>query len=95
MTAKKNQKSKRLGPYLRESRIRAGLSQKDVSKALGYQTGQFISEWERGVRSPPGATLRKLVDLYEISVAEFYEVLRTEQILRIEEDLKKALFGTG
>lgn len=94
-TPKKYKSTKRLGPYLQESRAKKGLTQKDVSIALGYQTAQFVSEWERGVRSPPSSALRKLVDLYEISIDEFYEVLRAERVIHLEEVLKRELFESA
>ena len=82
-----------LSSYLKDSRIRAGLSQKDVSDALGYGSAQFVSNWERGVSSPPGNTLRKLAKLYKITLADLYEVLLEETLARAEKDLKKRFFG--
>lgn len=92
---KKTSKSNtvRLGQYLRDARMKAGLTQKDVAAALGYQSVQFVSDWERGVRTPPGQALRKLAEMYRVSLDEFYDVLLAERIALIEKDLKKDLYG--
>ena len=42
-----------LGLYFRDMRKKAGLSQLEVSKRLGYGSAQFVSNWERGLASPP------------------------------------------
>jgi transcriptional regulator with XRE-family HTH domain len=89
----KNKELPRLGDFLRNARETAGLTQKQVATHLKYGSAQFVSEWERGVRSPPGAVLRKLVELYKIPLNLFYDVIMEEQIKAIELSLKKDLFG--
>ncbi len=39
------------GKVLREARLQAGLTQRELAKALGY-TRQFISKFETGARYP-------------------------------------------
>lgn len=51
----------KFGDFLREKRMKAGLSQKEVALGLGYTTPQFISNWERGLSNPPISSIRKLV----------------------------------
>lgn len=68
-----------MGNFLKESRIEAGLSQRDVSQSLGYPTAQVISDWERGVRSPPAIMLRKLVKLYQLPVEQLFELILEER----------------
>lgn len=60
--------AKQLAELLKQKRIKAGLSQRDVSNALGYSTPQFISNWERGVSTPPMDTIPKLAELYHANV---------------------------
>ncbi|MGE3975303.1 MAG: helix-turn-helix domain-containing protein [Bdellovibrionales bacterium] len=55
---------KKLGRYLKQSRQKAGLSQKIVSERLGLQTAQYISNIERGLCAVPIDTLKKLIQLY-------------------------------
>jgi len=89
----KSKKLPRLSDFLRESREAANLTQREVALRLHYKTAQFVSEWERGVRSPPGSVLRTLVDLYGISLHRFYDIIMEEQIRTLEKELKKDLFG--
>ena len=84
---------RRVGPFLQQARVDAGFTQADVAKVLGYTSAQFVSDWERGVRSPPARALRRLVKLYKISVHDLYEVLHEERVALIEKELKKDLFG--
>ena len=41
-----------VGKYLRKCREKAGATQKEVSKYLGYNSPQYISNVERGVCGP-------------------------------------------
>jgi transcriptional regulator with XRE-family HTH domain len=84
-------KNSSLGQLLSEHRSRLGLSQKDVATQLGYSTSQVVSDWERGIRSPPGNVLRKLVKLYKVTPEKFYEVLLEERTLILQKKLKKIL----
>jgi len=68
-----------LASYLKHKRILAGLSQGEVAKTLGYSSAQFISNWERGISSPPSNIIPQVADLYHLSVDEFVLVLLKEQ----------------
>ena len=46
------------------------LSQADVSALLGFRTGQFISNIERGLCSIPADRILKLSQILNISIAE-------------------------
>jgi len=89
----KSKKHPRLADFLKSSRESSGLTQKNVADKFGYSTSQFISEWERGIRSPPAQVLRRLVDLYEIDPEQLYEIMLEEQTRALEKQLKKDLFG--
>jgi transcriptional regulator with XRE-family HTH domain len=86
-------KRRSLNTFLKEARSKAGLSQKDVSDELGYTTAQFVSNWERGLSTPPGRTLRKLAKLYKVGAEELYDVLLNETLNRVEVQLRKEFFG--
>lgn len=83
----------RLGELLQKARIHAGLTQEDVARKLGY-THQFISNWERGISSPPCKLLRRIESLYGIPANELYELLvdGTLQAVRaqLENEFKKS-----
>lgn len=82
-----------LAVFLKDKRIVAGLSQKDVALKLGYSTSQFISNWERGISQPPLATLRKIAELYKVSADEMFNVLLKSTISQVEIDLKKKFYS--
>lgn len=83
-----------LGRFLQDARIKVGLSQKEVADRLGYQTAQYVSNWERGIATPPGRTLRKLADLYRIPAEELYEVILDFVLAQTRQDLEKEFFGS-
>ncbi len=55
-----------LGLYLKDKRVSSGLSQNSVADKLGYTSAQFVSNWERGLCSPPMDILNKLIKLYKL-----------------------------
>ncbi|MNT25317.1 helix-turn-helix protein [compost metagenome] len=79
--------------FLKKKRSLAGLSQKEVSEELGYSTPQFISNWERGMSTPPMTAIKKLALLYKISMDEIFELLLQETVQQVTSDLKKKFYG--
>ncbi len=65
----------RTGSYFRNKRLEVGLDQEDVAKALDYTSTQMISNWERGLCSPPGKVLKTLMKLYKIKREELMSFL--------------------
>ena len=76
-----------LGSYLKDKRIDVGLTQSEVAHKLGYSTPQFISNFERGLCSPPLKNLKVLVKLYKLPIDEVMGLILQEQ----ETILRKAL----
>ena len=72
--------SKELCNFLISARQRAGLSQLDVSKALGYKSPQFISNNERGISLPASDTLADLAKTLKVDAVA---------IIRRMHDVKK------
>lgn len=91
--AKESKQSVDLGTFLKEKRENVGLSQKDVAHKLGYTTPQFISNWERGISTPPLKTLKKIGDMYKVSADELFQVTLNYQIQQMTMDLKKKFYG--
>ncbi len=60
-----NQAQKRdknwLGALIREYRLKAGMTQLELSTALGYESMQFVSLFERGLSKVPLKVVGKLV----------------------------------
>ena len=66
---------KTIGSYFRTKRIQAGLKQEKVAKTLGYKSIQIVSNWERGLCSPPVKVLKKLCRLYKIDKPKLLDFL--------------------
>lgn len=78
-----------LTKYLKSKRESAGLSQRDVSNELGYDTPQFISNWERGVSHPPIESLKKLAVIYKVDAQEIFEVQLATTLQEVKKDLRR------
>ena len=78
-----------IGPYLKQKRTEANLTQKEVADEFGYSTAQFVSNWERDVSMPPIKDLKRLGQLYKIPVDELFEVTLKVKIAEITADLTK------
>jgi transcriptional regulator with XRE-family HTH domain len=84
-------RTSKLGTFLHDARVKAGLSQKDVADKFGYKSAQVISDWERGLRSPPSTVLKKLVELYDVPMETFFELILEERTAILEQKLRKNL----
>lgn len=80
---------KDLAQYLKRKRGEARISQIEVAKQLGYTTPQFISNWERGVSSPPLEKLGEIARIYKIPRRELVE--KVSLIFRIR--VMSAVYG--
>jgi transcriptional regulator with XRE-family HTH domain len=85
--------SKFLADFLREKRLASGQSQGVVAKKLGYTSAQFVSNWERGLSSPPVHTLRKLCDIYQIPIDVLFNITLKTMIHEQTLDLRKKFYG--
>lgn len=84
---------KALSDFLKEKRTQVGLSQKDVADKLGYSSAQFISNWERGLSSPPMHTLKKLAEMYNVNVDEMFDVILESTLEQVRVDLQKKFYN--
>lgn len=76
-----------LAIFLKNARIKAGLTQNEVSKALGYSSAQFVSNWERGLSQPPYDCLYDLVTILKCDAKELMVALLDEQERLISDHL--------
>lgn len=76
---------KTVGKFLRDKRVKAGLTQWDVAHHLEYSTAQFISNWERGVSLPPLDSLPKLAQFLKVPGREIIDAMHSyqEQMLKL------------
>lgn len=81
-----------LADLLKKARTQAGLSQKEVASVLGYKSSQFISNWERGLSSPPLATLRRLCVLYKTDEAAVLNIIKEIAVRKLESELEREFY---
>jgi transcriptional regulator with XRE-family HTH domain len=60
-----------LGQLLKQRREQAGLTQKQLSRELSYETSQFISNWERDKSVPPVGIIPQLCTILSFSMEDF------------------------
>ncbi len=86
----------RFGRFLASARKRAGMSQADLARDLGYTSAQFPSNWERGISLPPMDRLRDVAHLLQIksSILAQCERLCIEEAKERFAEMAKAL-GRG
>lgn len=63
---------------LKEYRLKAGLTQKQVAQFLGFTNTVSICHWENGLNIPNIINLFKLSALYKTSPGELYVSLSKE-----------------
>lgn len=78
-----------LAELLAEKRIAANLTQKEVAEQLGYETAQYVSNWERGISQPPVQSLKKIAYLYRTSAQELFEAFLLNAVHKTQNDLKR------
>lgn len=71
--------SNSVSDYLRQARIKAGLSQANLSEELGYTSPQIVSNWERGLCGAPLDKLYDLSDILKLNKKELITLLLNEQ----------------
>jgi len=76
-----------LGGFLREARLKADLSQRNVSVDLGYSSAQFISNFERGIAAPPVKKLCRILDMYGVSNVSAVELLLQGKAAKLRADI--------
>lgn len=80
---------------LKKARETAGLSQAEVAHELGYTSPQFISNWERGLSSPPIPKLKKLCKMYQLSIDQAYNAMLSATLEEVENKLRRQFYGSG
>ena len=67
----------------------AELSQSEVAKRMGYSTPQFISNWERGVSTPPVKDIVKLAGIYKVSPFAMLDYLEDLEMSKVRDKFEK------
>ena len=76
----------KLRDKLKVAREKKGYSQSKLAKVLGYSSGQFVSNWERGQSYPPVDRLAKMSLLLDLDHEELIKLY----IIELGEEKKKA-----
>ena len=75
----RNLRRSTVGALIKLARTKAGLTQLQVAKKLGYTSPQFVSNWERGDSLPPMEIFPKLATLLHIDSKELIECIHRYQ----------------
>ena len=73
-----------VGETLKKSRVRAGISQKELAEALDLLSSQMVSNWERNLCLPPLKKLRVLRQELGISKQKLKTIMLTAYSQKIE-----------
>jgi transcriptional regulator with XRE-family HTH domain len=71
-----------IGNYFRDKRLERGMTQEEISRFLGYNSKQIVSNWERGICNPPMDIIGKLIKVLDLDSEEvlnlFMNITRKE-----------------
>ena len=70
--------NKIVGEILRAHREKAGMTQLELARKIGYDTPQFISLFERGLSKVPVKTIGKISAILKFSEKEICKILLDE-----------------
>ncbi len=84
-----------LAEFLKDKRELAGLQQKQVATALGYSTAQFLSNWERGISSPPAKAIKILAEKYSVTEKELIGLVHQFKSERVQRTYQSQLVEAG
>ena len=76
-----------MGRFLRDKRIKLGLTQRQVADELGYEP-QFVCNWERNKGDIPKKKLKKICSIYKITPKDVLSYL----VKNYREEISKALY---
>jgi transcriptional regulator with XRE-family HTH domain len=75
--------------FFKSKRKDQGLTQDEVARFLGYTSKQIVSNWERGLCTPPLASLARLAKLLKIEKADIIEVFLNETEITLEKQFER------
>lgn len=78
-----------LGTFLKGKRLKQGYSQAELATMLGYASPQFVSDWERGISSPPMKKLPELASALQVKIDVLFELLVDLATTQLKENLQE------
>lgn len=85
-------KSFTLGTYLKEGRIKQGLTKAEVARRLKLESPWPVYQWERDRGSAlPLPVLKKLITLYDLEGQVVLDLLLQYQLARLDQKVKNLM----
>jgi len=78
-----------IGLFIKRARKSKGLSQEELAHLLGYDSGQFISDWERGFSAVPMKRLADVSKILSIEKEELFEMLLEFSVERLSLSMRQ------
>lgn len=80
----------KLKDLIKRKRLEKKYSQAKLAKILGYSSGQFVSNWERGESCPPIDRLAKMSLIFDLDRKILIELFLKEHAESTEKEYLKA-----
>ena len=80
-------KSKQFSRLIKFIRTNKGISQLKISKALGYSSGQFISNIERDIAALPVTRLKALAKALDVDLKQLRKSYLESKLAKIKDKL--------
>lgn len=84
-----------LGSFIKEKRLKKSLSQAELAEKLGYASPQFVSDWERGVSSPPIKKLPEISKVLSVNINTLFDLLVDLATMQLKENLNEEFSKIG
>ncbi len=78
-----------LGNFLKQKRVEANFTQRELASALGNMNSQFVSNWERGLCAPPSHCFHKLIDMLKVNRDSLVQIMLEDSRMVIEAKVYK------
>ncbi|MEK6553813.1 MAG: helix-turn-helix transcriptional regulator [Bdellovibrionota bacterium] len=78
-----------INSYLKEARIKKGLTQGEIAKHLGLTSSQYISNIERGLCPASLETIQVLIQLYDLKTSKVMDILIADYRKTLEKKFVK------
>lgn len=87
-------RSLHFGTFLKDLRVKKGLTMLQVAESLGYAKNPAVANFESGKATPPLEKLPDIADLYGVSVDDLLDVLKEEDPRKVAafETIRRWLF---
>ena len=77
----------KLGKYLLQKRLEAELTQRTLGSSLGFTSGQFISNYEKGLAPVPLSSIKVLIKILKLDPYRVVELIQEERLSYLLDEL--------